>query len=299
MITRVLKTAFLFATYSTLGASGDYLATLVAGHPDPGPRVMVRVDPRWVPSDDEAHLSHSGACAYQAERRGSVPADASETLRLKAGAGQLQVVGKEGLTEVKVVALACASDRDALEQLQVSAVRRGDRVVLQTHYPDFRGLHFGGDHVARLDLTVEIPMGMAADIEDSSGSMDVSGTGSLSIRDGSGSMSVHGIHGPVTIADGSGGIDVADVDGALDIQDGSGGIAIRDVTGSVRMDDGSGGIEVSGAGSDVVVEHDGSGSIDVRDVHGDFAVLHDGSGSVRYARVDGKVSVPRHGHSRN
>lgn len=288
---RVLKAMFLFATYSTLGATGDYVAGLMADTPAPGPRVVVGTPPKVV-RDVRVKVRHGDQCAYEVERRVSVPASATMTLRLSAGAGQLSVEGREGLSEVRAVGRACASDRDELDRLQVSAQRSGNAVVVKTHYPDSHGFGFGGDHVARIDLTVEVPMGMAADIDDSSGSMDVSGTGDLSIEDGSGSMSVHDIRGGVKVDDGSGGIEISQVTGALDIQDGSGGISVRDVRGRVTLGDGSGGIDISGAG-EVVVEHDGSGSISATDVHGDFSVLHDGSGSVHWARVDGTVDVPR------
>ncbi len=295
MLMRVLKTTFLFAAYTTLGVTGDYVAGLMAREPESGPRVVVRADPQVsVSSAARVLVGHSAACAYQVERRVSVPADATLTLRLTAGSGELHVQGREGLTEVRAVGTACASDRDDLDRLQLSAQRTEGAVVLETRYP--HGIRLGGDHVARIDLTVEVPMGMAADIEDSSGSMDVAGTGSLKIQDGSGSMSVHDIRGPVSIEDGSGGIEVAQVTGSLDVQDGSGGISVRDVTGRVRLGDGSGGIDVKGAGSDVVVENDGSGSISVSDVRGDFSVLHDGSGSVHYTRVGGAVNVPRDKH---
>jgi len=292
MYMRVLKMMFLFATYSTLGASGDYVAEWLAGAPEPTGRAVVRAAPKGV-EDARVDVRHGDRCTYEVERRVSVQASAAMTLRLNAGAGQLRVEGKEGLSEIRAVGKACASDRDALGRLQVSAQRSGNTVVLDTHYPDFRDFGFGGDHVARIDLIVEIPMGMAADIEDSSGSMDVSGTGDLIVEDGSGSMSVHDIRGGVKIEDGSGEIDVSQVTGSLDIQDGSGGISVRDVRGRVTLGDGSGGIDVTGAGADVVVEHDGSGSISARDVRGDFSVLHDGSGSVHWANVDGTVDVPR------
>ncbi len=289
MYTRVLKAMFLFATYSTLGATGDYVAGLMADTPAPGPRVVVSTHPKVV-EDVRVRVRHGDRCAYEVERRVSIPASAAMTLRLGAGAGQLSVEGREGLSEVRAVGRACASDRDELDRLQVSARRSGNTVVLETHYPNSHG--FGGDHVARIDLTVEVPMGMAADIDDSSGSMDVSGTGDLTIQDGSGSMSVHDIRGGVKVEDGSGGIEISQVTGAVDIQDGSGGISVRDVSGRVTLGDGSGGIAISGAGA-VVVEHDGSGSISARDIHGDFSVLHDGSGSVHWANVAGTVDVPR------
>ena len=247
----------------------------------------------------EGHL-HSGIfeqggrsdCRFDSEYEVSVAASVADKLELRAGAGGLKVEGREGLDQVRATARACASDMDYLDELEVTLRREGDDIILTTHYPDLSGLRFGND-VAQIDLVVEIPLGMAVEIEDSSGSMEVSGTGDLRIEDSSGSIDVAGISGAVDIDDSSGSLKVEDVAGDVAIEDGSGSIQVRNIQGALHLRDGSGSIEVVDVGQDVVVERDGSGSINVRDVRGDFTVRRDGSGRIRYSNVEGNVQIPR------
>lgn len=299
---RALKMAALFLGYGLVGLTGDYSVALLARDHAPARRVRVRapnVRVKVAEPDVRVHVrvGNVGACRYEAEKTVTLDASATESLRLLAGSGQLKVVGVEGLGEVRAVGHACASDKAYLDDLQVSLERRGGELDLETHYPDHMGWRGGG--YARIDLTVQVPKGMSVDLKDSSGDLDVTGTGDLRIADSSGSIQVGDIGGALTIADGSGGIDVSGVQGDLEIRDGSGSMDIRDVQGSVRLIDGSGSIDVAGVGHDVTVGADGSGSIRVRDVRGDFTVRRDGSGSIRYSGVDGAVSIPRkHGDRR-
>lgn len=298
MIMRGVKLLSLFLGYGLVGYGGDQVAALMARemHPDRAVRVRVQPDVKVdvdVP-DVRVHVrvNHEGSCAYETERRVTLSASAQQWLRLKAGSGSLTVEGREGLHRVEAVARACASDEEYLDGLQLTLENDGGDLSLTTHYPR-RSSWGGGNDYARLDLTVQIPKGMAVDVDDSSGEMDLSGTGDLRIDDSSGGITVRNAGGDVTIEDGSGGIDVADVSGDVSIDDGSGGIELQGVQGEVRLRDGSGSIRVEDVQQNVVVEDDGSGSITVRDVKGGFRVAHDGSGSIRYSGVAGTVTIPR------
>jgi len=294
---RALRWTALFLGYSVVGWSGDLAASLIGGQPAVRTDFDVRVDVPEVAVRIEP--ARSGRCAYEAERTVSVSASAAEWLRLSAGSGELTVEGREDADHVQAVGRACASDEEYLEDLTLTLERRGDDVVLVANYPyrDGRGGWRGEDY-ARIDLAVEVPRGMAVDLEDSSGGMEVSGTGELRIDDSSGEILVHGVDGPVWIDDSSGGIEVRDVGGDVEVDDGSGGIELTDVRGSVLVRDGSGEIDVAGVEGDVVVADDGSGSIDVRDVRGDFSVRSDGSGGIRYSGITGSVDIPsdKRGH---
>jgi hypothetical protein len=297
---RGLKVAALFLGYGLVGLGGDYAVGLLAQDHTPARGVRVRVkepavDVRVAEPVVRARVQvrGSGDCRYQAERTIQIDASASQRLQVDAGAGALKVVGVEGLTEVRAVGHACASDEGYLEDLQVTVADHSGRLALETHYPEHRGIGWRGEDYARIDLTVEVPKGMSVDLSDSSGDLEVSGTGALNIDDSSGSILVRDVGGPVNIDDSSGEIDVSRVEGDVNIEDGSGGIGIRDVQGSVRLEDGSGGIDVANVGRNVTVADDGSGSIEVRDVKGDFTVRNDGSGGIRYSGVQGTVSIPR------
>lgn len=291
---RALRWTALFLGYSVVGWSGDLAASLIGGEPAFRTEVAVQRDaPEAAGVAVRVEPSRSGRCAYEVERRVSLSASAAEWLRLSAGSGELTVEGRDGSGQVQAVGRACASDESYLEDLTLTLERRGDDVVLVANYPDRdgRGSWRGNDY-ARIDLAVEVPRGMAVDLEDSSGGLEVSGTGELRIDDSSGEIRVREVEGPVWIDDSSGGIDVRDVGGDVEVDDGSGGVELTDVRGSVRVRDGSGEIDVAGVEGDVVVADDGSGSIDVRDVRGDFSVRSDGSGGIRYSGIGGSVDIP-------
>jgi hypothetical protein len=313
---RKLEMATLFLGFGVTGVGAGYVVEQIRLAWRDQPDHEVRVDVQ-VPDFDvdvqvpDIDVQVDQACAYQAERVAALPASAGAVLRVRAGSGELAVLGREGLDQVRVVARACTSHEQDLDALQVTLEQVGGDFDLSAHYPEHSsvGVRFGEDHYARLDLAIEVPLAMAADIEDGSGGIDVSGTGDLHIRDSSGELRVVDVRGAldiedssgeievqsaggsVTIRDSSGEIRVVDVQGPVEIDDDSGDVDVRDVQGEVRVRDGSGNIEARQVGS-LTVEVDGSGDILADQVAGDFAVLADGSGSIRHNGVTGRVDVP-------
>jgi hypothetical protein len=287
---RGLKVASLFLGYASLGFGGDYMVGLLGQEYASPPQVVVEDIGAADDIDVHVHVRHSDRCAYGVERRLELDASAAELLRLSAGSGALTVSGREGLGRVQAVGMACASHEDLLKDLRLSMEQVDGEIVLSAHYPRSGG--WNGGEYARIDLAVEIPLRMAVDLDDSSGSLEVSGTGALRIDDSSGSILVWDVFGDVLIDDSSGEVELRSISGDVSVDDGSGGIDLRDIDGSVRLRDGSGSVSIVGVGRDVVVERDGSGSIEVRDVNGDFSVRADGSGSIRYSGVAGTVDIP-------
>jgi hypothetical protein len=250
----------------------------------PGPVAGVMAHPTLHEAQDR--------CRYEVERTLTVSAPSDGHLRLDAGSGSLEVVGVAGLNEVRAVARACASHEEFLDDLRLSSERNGNEVFIGTHYPDMDGFGWGNRY-ARLDLKVEVPEAMAAEIRDSSGEMKAGHLGDLRIEDSSGELEVYSVQGNVSIDDGSGEINLWDVTGNVEIDDGSGEIDIEGVGGMVVLDDGSGEINVRDVEGTVRVVQDGSGSIDVDGVGGDFIVERDGSGGINFRDVKGKVDIPR------
>lgn len=258
----------------------------------------------------QASWTGQSDCRFEEERSVDSPAASLRELRVVSGSGSLEVVGVEGLTEVQAVARACASHEEFLSDLRLTTEVSGSTLLLETHYPDFSGWR-SGNRYARLDLRVEVPVGMAADIRDGSGSIDISNLGNLTIQDGSGEVVVNGIMGDLVIEDGSGELEIQNVSGSVAVEDGSGEITlegigsdveiddssgeiqIRGVDGSVTLQDSSGGVEIAEVGGSVRVVADGSGGIVVNGVGGDFVVERDGSGDIRYSGVEGTVDIPR------
>jgi len=231
-------------------------------------------------------------CRYEAERTAS-SSGSVDALRLTAGSGFLEVVGVEGLREVRAVARACASHEEFLDDLLLLPDMAGNTFILETHYPDFSGWR-GGNRYARLDLRVEFPAGLAADIEDGSGEISISDLGSLMLDDGSGEVVINGIRGDLTIDDGSGELEIRGVSGTVSLDDGSGEIVLVDVGSDVMIDDSSGEIEVRGVGGSIELR-DSSGEIDVQDVIGNVRVLSDSSGDIQVEGVGGDFIVDRDG----
>lgn len=218
------------------------------------------------------------------------PIDAANVklVRIDASAGSLEVLGS-ATRSIGAGGEACASTSSRLDGIELTSERRGDEVLIRVDIDSARGLFFSRTY-AYLDLKVELPEGMAVEIDDGSGEIDVTNVGELDIDDGSGSITVTR-SGPTRIDDGSGSIALTDIAGDVSIEDGSGEIEIDGVTGNVRIDDGSGSVEITNVGSDVIIEDDGSGSIRVTDVKGDLRVGDHGSGGLSFDRIDGKVSV--------
>lgn len=255
---------------------------------------VVHVDTH-VDAHVDTHVAHTGQsnCKFEAERSFSAPADMSDLLRLSTGSGFLEVVGVDGLDEVRATARACASHEEFIQDLRLTSERSRGELVVETHYPNWSERGGWGNRYARLDLTLEVPEGMLVDLKDSSGEITIANLGDTSIQDSSGEIEAHSIQGHLFIDDSSGEISVYDVTGDVEIEDGSGEIEISGVGGTLTISDGSGEINAEDIAGTLTVLSDGSGSIEVDGVGGDFIVRSDGSGDIEYADVAGKVDVPR------
>jgi len=231
---------------------------------------------------------------YTAPRNATVDAAGARTVEVEAAAGNLRVEGKAGLRQVQVTGTARASSQQFLNQIRLIAERRGDVVFIKADIPDHEWRSgFNDNYSASLDLVIQVPQGINADVSDGSGDAKVLNVGSLEASDGSGNFSLDGAAGSVRITDGSGNLTIANVGGDVRVSDGSGEIDVRNVTGSFTVEsDGSGSIYATDVRGSVLVENDGSGEIEVNKVGKDFRVEHKGSGSIDYSSVSGQVDVP-------
>jgi len=237
--------------------------------------------------------AHAQRAPYTAPRNAVVDAAGAKTVEVDAAAGILRVEGKPGLRQVQVTGTARASSQGLLNQIKLIAERRGDLVFIKADMPENNG--WGDDDwQVGLDLVIQVPQGINADITDGSGDTKIFNVGSLEATDGSGDFSVDGAAGSVRITDGSGNLKIENVGGDVTVNDGSGDINVRSVSGSFVVEsDGSGGIYATDVKGSVIVEHDGSGSIDVNKVGKDFRVESKGSGAIDYSEVTGRVDIPQ------
>ncbi len=218
-----------------------------------------------------ASLAGARTVGYTEERTLELAADGITQMEIDAGAGSMQIQGVEGSDTIRVKALIQVDQDNAdkarkliAANMRLALVREGDEAKLDSHFD--RSL-FGRNQSA-IALEIEVPVGMALEIEDSAGSIVVRNTGAdLKIDDSSGSIRVFGA-GSVDIEDSSGSIHIADASGDVDVEDGSGSLVVERVSGSVRIDDGSGSIRVSDVEADVTIDNAGSGGVSVTEVRG-------------------------------
>jgi DUF4097 and DUF4098 domain-containing protein YvlB len=222
---------------------------------------------------------------HSASRSATVGADGAEQVRVDAGAGSLEVVGRANLDEVRANGTARTSRRQDLEQIQIEATRSGDEVTITTLFPE------DTEGRAQLDLTVEVPQHLAATIDDSSGDLTITNLAgpTLEVNDSSGDLTIR-VNGPNTsIEDSSGDLDLRNA-GAADISDSSGDIGVFDLNGGLTLDDSSGDIEVSNLGDGLTLD-DSSGDIRAEGVDGDVNVTDDSSGDIRLRDVTGRIQI--------
>ncbi|MFL5611741.1 MAG: hypothetical protein ACJ78G_13645, partial [Gemmatimonadaceae bacterium] len=176
--------------------------------------------------------------AYTAPRNAAVDATGAKTVEVEAAAGSLRVEGKPGLRQVQVTGTARASSQQILSEIKLIAERRGDRVFIKADIPEHDDYY--DNYSAMLDLVIEIPQGIDADVSDGSGDARILNVGALEVQDGSGELRVDGA-ASVRVTDGSGSLTIENVRGDVTVNDGSGEVDVRNVAGSfVVQSDGSG-----------------------------------------------------------
>ena len=228
-------------------------------------------------------------CDFANELSVEVSASDAQRLTISAGSGSLVVEGRSGASAVTDTATPCASEEWMLDELEIALDRRGSTVDLETLYPEDA---WRRDGYARIDLRVELPLGMAAEVEDGGGSATLSGLGELRINDGSGELYVEDIRGTLDIEDGSGGLEIMGAQGDVFVEDGSGSMEIVGVTGSVTVEDGSGSMDIRDIGQHVMAYEIGSGILRVSGVEGDFTVKDSRNERIRYSSVQRTVDMP-------
>lgn len=212
--------------------------------------------------------------AFETTKSLNVPAQGVKRLEIRAGAGSLTVIGREGLAAIEVKAEIVArhvrnEDMEEFlrDRVELTLEKQGDAAVLVSRVRErFRLFNF--DEGAGINLTVLVPKDRPVAIDDGSGSIVLEDLAAVRIDDGSGSIRVDRIAGEVKIDDGSGEIEINDVAGDVTVDDGSGEIIIRRVGGTVTVDDGSGSIDIKDVEKDVRLIRTGSGGVDVSNVKG-------------------------------
>lgn len=209
-----------------------------------------------------------------------------QELIAETGAGSLEIIGVEGLSQIKLVA-DIYSNKDSHDDSKVilTLEKKANKAQLKA---DVEQESFN-NYSLYIDLKLQVPMALALDIDDGSGAIYIKGmTANIKVKDGSGELIIHGGN-DVSIDDGSGAIEVTQLNGNLAITDGSGAITVTDIKGNITIDDGSGEIAVANVQNTVSIT-DGSGDINVINTKG-LSILAAGSGDVTFDKIDGPVSM--------
>jgi hypothetical protein len=238
--------------------------------------------------------AHASDCKYEKAIDLTLDLSGSELLSVAAAAGDLAITGRAGSAEAKVRGKVCVSEEEWLSEAEVHT-QGGRNASIAVSLPHTGGWGFVFDRYAYVDLDIEVPADLELDIRDSSGDVEVHGTGPVAIQDSSGDLELADVNGGTVLKDSSGDIELQRIGGDVTVrQDSSGDIHGRDIRGSVLIEhDSSGDIRFEEVSGDYVVERDSSGDIEADTIGGDFRVLQDGSGEVRHAEVSGEVEVPR------
>lgn len=237
-----------------------------------------------------AHAQYSNDLT--APRNAVVDASGARIIQVEASAGSLRVEGKPGIRQVQIRGTARSSSQDMLNRIKLIAERRGDVVFVKSDIPEQEWRSWNDNYSAALDLVIEVPQGLAADIADGSGDAEIANVGALEASDGSGDLTIENATS-ATVNDGSGDLMIDNIRGDVSVSDGSGDVNVRNITGSFTVRrDGSGGITATDIRGSVIVRNDGSGSIDATKVGRDFTVESKGSGSIQYREISGQVDIP-------
>src|SRR6185503_17619990 len=106
-------------------------------------------------------------CRYQAPREERIDAAGLKTLHVIARAGSLRIEGRAGAATVEVHGTACAGRSSSLEQIRLRIDRSGATATVEALLPE--SFSWRDDYGERLDLVLEVPAGLALDVEDGSG----------------------------------------------------------------------------------------------------------------------------------
>jgi DUF4097 and DUF4098 domain-containing protein YvlB len=252
-------------------------------------------------------------CKFRADRAGGVDAKGIEKVVIRAGAGDMKVVGRSNAVRVEARGTACAGNQALLDATQISVRREGNVVHVETTLPQNNdgSWNWGKDEYAYIDIGIALPSSIPVEAIDSSGDATFEDLKALTLQDSSGDLELYRMDGLLDVSDSSGDIDiksagsvrVRDSSGDIEIDevrgdvevvlDSSGDIEVANVDGSVKVtQDSSGGIRVEDVKGSVTVDSDSSGDIFAGRVKGDFTVSEDSSGTIEHGSIGGRVTVP-------
>jgi hypothetical protein len=236
-------------------------------------------------------LAMADDCKFHADRNLDLDLSGVQSVRFVVNSYELHVDGTAAAGKGTVRGKACASSQEALDRLQVTQERQGDKLVVELKSESH--MSFGYNNT---DLKVEatVPSTIPVTIEVGSGEAKASRLASLESAVGSGELEAGDIKGAVSTTVGSGSAKFENT-GKVDVSTvGSGDFEATRVDGGVRISTvGSGDARLRDITGNVEVGTIGSGDLNVDGVKGDLVVRTKGSGDIDQRGVTGHVDVPR------
>ena len=232
-------------------------------------------------------------CKYEAPRNLQLDLAGVRAVQIEVHSHDLHLTGSDSARGLSLTGRACASDKAALDGLQVTQRRQGDQLLLDIGGDNHFSMSLFGNSYANLEVTVQLPANLPVTLSVGSGDADVTGVQQLQSNVGSGDLHVHQVSGKFSTSVGSGDVDATDI-GSLELGSvGSGDFKVDGIKGDARVGSvGSGDVTLRKVGGSVHADTLGSGDFTVSDVAGDFSLGAKGSGDVNHSGVKGKVSVP-------
>jgi len=239
-----------------------------------------------------AVMASDDNCRFRADRTAGTDAKGVEKVVIRAGAGDLKVIGRAKADRIDARGVACAGKQELLDAAQINVRREGNVVYVETALPqNDAGWSWGKNDYATIDLNIALPSNLPVDAIDSSGDAEFADLNTLALQDSSGDLRLERIAGAVDLTDSSGDLRIGHA-GSVRLRDSSGDIEIDQVRTDVDvLVDSSGDMEITHVDGSVKVEQDSSGSIRVEDVKGSVEVTSDSSGDIYAARVGGDFTV--------
>lgn len=227
-------------------------------------------------------------CQFHANRNLTLSLAGVRSVVIETGSYDFHV--KAGNT-ARAEGRACASSQEALDRLQLTQRREGDRLIIGTD-SERNNWSWGRSDYSSLDVNITLPGKMPLDMNVGSGDGDVAGIAHVDGSVGSGDLTVRSAD-RLEARIGSGDIRADDI-GQLELDAvGSGDFEATNIRGNVRIGSiGSGGVDLRKVGGSVDARTIGSGDLSVATVGGGLHVAHVGSGSVDHSDVKGRVDIP-------
>src|SRR6185436_10311742 len=136
-------------------------------------------------------IAHGDDCHFKADRAGGVDAKGVEKVVIRAGAGDLKVVGRTNAIRIEARGVACAGKQELLDATQLSVRREGNTVYVETTLPqDDSNWSWGNKNYAYIDTGIALPANLPVDAIDSSGDAVFEDLKSLVLQDSSGDLRV-------------------------------------------------------------------------------------------------------------